>query len=210
MKFRVDTSEIANAARVIAGAPEELRKANRRTLFKAGERGVQTIRRKYRMAGQTTRTATASRTGALADAYAYELGPAEGQQQTLDVGVIRPGTDAKTLAYARVHEHRGTTIIKPKRAKYLAIPLDDAKTARGVARGGPRDFADTFVKRSKAGNLVIYQDRADQIVPLFVLVRSVRVKGRPALRPTAKEQIMPEIQAGVEKNFEASFAALGR
>ena len=94
MKFRVDTSEIANAARVIAGAPEELRKANRRTLFKAGERGVATIRRKYRMAGQTTPTATASRTGALSDAYAYELGPAEGQQQTLDVGVIRPGTDA--------------------------------------------------------------------------------------------------------------------
>lgn len=204
-----DTSQVAEAARVIGAAPEALRKANRRTLFRAGERGVATIRRKYRVAGRTTATATASRTGALADAYASELGPAKGQTQFVDVGVIRPGTDRAVLEYARVHEHDGTTIIRAKRGKYLTIPLDEAKTARGVARGKARDFLDTFVRRSKAGNLIIFQDRADTIVPLFVLKEQVSVKGRPALRPVGDKQITPEIEAGIAENFVDSFKGLG-
>lgn len=208
MRFEADTRELYAAARKLDEFPRELTRLNARTLIKAGNRGVATIRRKYRMAGETTATATASRTGALADAYAYEHDAGDGRTQSLTVGVIKPGTDAKVLAYARVHEHRGTTEIRPRRAKFLAIPLDEAKTARGVARGGPRDFVDTFVKRGKSGAPIIYQDRADSIVPLFALVRRVSVKGRPALEPTVGEQIIPEINNGLAANVRAALGSV--
>lgn len=205
MKVSVDTSQVTEASRALRGWPETFRKANARTLVKAGQRGVQRIRREYRMAGETTATATASRTGALADSYAWELGNGTGQEQYIDVGVIKSGTDKRVLEYARVHEHEGTTIIRPK-GKALAIPLKAAKTARGVARGAPRDFTDTFIRRSKAsGKPIIFQNRADTLVPLFVLVPYVKVKGRPALKPVGEKYIRPEIEAGVAENFLASF-----
>lgn len=210
MRIQADKSQLAEAARVLARVPETLRKANMRTLFLAGERGVARIRRQYRMAGQTTATATASRTGALADAYGHETNEEFGGGLRLDIGLVKPGTDAKVLEYARVHEARGTTRIVPRRARHLAIPLPAAKTARGVARGGPRDFLDTFVRRSKAGNLIIFQNRADTIVPLFVLKDFVKIKGRPALRPVFDRHVRPEVEAGVQENFTASFGALGR
>lgn len=209
MRVDIDTSQLAEAGRMLTDAPRTLRVANARTIIKAGERGVATIRRKHRMAGETTSTSTASRSGHLADAYDYDHDFGEGQEQTLRVGVIKPGLDRSVLEYAKVHEHDGTTTIRPKRSKYLAIPLDEAKTARGVPRGTPRDFANLFPKRSRAGNLLLWQDRADTIVPMFFLADEVRIKGRPALLPVTEKQIIPEIEAGVTQNIEESFRGLG-
>jgi hypothetical protein len=40
----------------------------------------------------------------------------------------------------------------------------------------------TFVGRSKAGNLIIFQRKGRTIVPLYVLKKEVRIKARLGLR----------------------------
>jgi len=82
--------------------------------------------------------------------------------------------------YAPVQE-RGARI-SPRRARYLTIPLEAAKTQAGVARGRARDFSDTFIIRSKGGNLFIMQRRPGQkAVPLFLLRKQVRIPPRLGL-----------------------------
>lgn len=86
--------------------------------------------------------------------------------------------------YASAHEYGAT--IRPKRSQYLAIPLDAAKTAAGVARGGPRDFPDLFFIRSKAGNLLLVQaggDHESGLIPFFALKSEVTIPARPFARP---------------------------
>lgn len=85
------------------------------------------------------------------------------------------------LPYARVHiAPRGTiTVIKPRNARKLAIPLPAVQTRAGVTRGKPRDFQNTFIRKSKAGNLIIFENIGrGQIRPLFVLKDEVRVPAR--------------------------------
>lgn len=209
MKFRVDTADVKRAAAILLGARETLTRENERTAERVGMRSVGVIKRRFRGARNTTDTATAVRTGALRDQYDY-VTRRKGDSVELDLGIIRPGVDAKVLAYARVHESDGETVIRPRRAKFLAIPLREAKTATGVARGLPRDFAETFVRRNDKGRLIIYQNRGDQVVSLFALVRSVRVKGRPALVPTGRDVTMPGLREGVEANWQTLMGSIGR
>ena len=83
-----------------------------------------------------------------------------------------------TSPYARIHEYGGT--VRPKRSKYLAIPLAAAKTAGGDSRGGPRSFTNTFFARSKAGNLILFQNQGSKKkpLPLFVMKKQVTLKPR--------------------------------
>ena len=106
---------------------------------------------------------------------------------------IKAGIKFGTI-YAGIHigDDRVATVIRPKTKKFLAIPLEAAKTAAGVARGKPTDesvFGKTFIKKSKAGNLIIFGQNVFQsgsrqgetkgkIVPLFVLKKSVTIKKR--------------------------------
>jgi len=96
----------------------------------------------------------------------------------------RVGTNVK---YARLHEYGGE--IKPKRAKWLTIPLAAAKTPAGVARGRARDFENTFFKFSSAGNLILFQRRGDNIIPLFLLKKSVTIPKRSYMGSTLKENL---------------------
>lgn len=91
--------------------------------------------------------------------------------------ILRLKSDSK---YAAIHEFGGTII--PKRAQYLAIPLQAARTRAGVGRGSPRMFNNTFVARSRNGNLIIFQNQGSRIVPLFVLKKEVRIPARMGLR----------------------------
>ncbi len=76
-----------------------------------------------------------------------------------------------------VHE-RGTTI-RAKSSQFLTIPLSAALSARGIPlRPKARDWNNTFVQRSKRGNLLIFQRRGAQIVPLYLLKRSVTLPPR--------------------------------
>lgn len=83
-----------------------------------------------------------------------------------------------TSPYAKIHEHGGQ--IRPRSAKYLAVPLPAARTKGGDTRGGPRSFANTFFAKSKAGNLILFQNqgKGKKPLPLFVMKKQVTLKPR--------------------------------
>lgn len=79
--------------------------------------------------------------------------------------------------YLRTHE-KGA-VIRAKRAKFLTIPLPAALNSQGIPlKKRARDWANTFIMSSKKGNLLIFQKRGGQIVPLYVLKKSVRIPKR--------------------------------
>lgn len=105
--------------------------------------------------------------------------------------------------YSRVHvgPKGQVTTITPKKGKYLTIPLPAAMTKAGVGKGsamlGP--WTNTFVRKSKAGNLIMFGQMtsyskvkvkgtavkgiairkiSSNVVPLFLLKKSVKVKAR--------------------------------
>lgn len=82
-----------------------------------------------------------------------------------------------------VHEE-GTTV-RAKRAQFLTIPLPAALDSRGIPlRPNARSWENTFVQRSKRGNLLIFQKRGASIVPLYLLKREVRLPPRLEARET--------------------------
>lgn len=87
-----------------------------------------------------------------------------------------------------VHE-KGATI-RAKRSKFLTIPLPAALDGRGIPlRRRARDWDNTFVQRSRRGNLLIFQKRGENIVPLYVLKRSVKLRPRLALGKTLTKEL---------------------
>ena len=91
--------------------------------------------------------------------------------------------------YARIQEFGG--VIRPRRSKYLAVPLDAARFPSGVPRypDGPRSLGDLdFIPRSSGRHLLARRGKDGSIVPLFVLLKEVRIKERAPLRRGATEQ----------------------
>lgn len=114
------------------------------------------------------------------------------------------GAVGSDIPYAPIHEFGGT--ITPKRANFLTIPLGAAKTPAGAGRGRARDFPNTFVRRSKAGKLIIFQKISrNRIIPLFLLVKSVRIPKRPWLKP-AVEKNMSKIERIINRRIKEIFA----
>lgn len=83
---------------------------------------------------------------------------------------------------AAVHETGAT--IRAKNARYLTIPLPAALNPNGTPkRPNARSWPNTFVQQSRKGNLLIFQKQANgQIVPLYVLKKSVKIPKRLAFR----------------------------
>jgi hypothetical protein len=102
---------------------------------------------------------------------------------------IRGGVGIGTV-YGKMHFDGQTHTITPKGHPFLAIPLSAAQGNYGQAKGGPLDeslWGETFIGKSKGGNLIIFGkmkyvkgahagQTKGQIVPLFLLRRSVTVK----------------------------------
>jgi len=84
----------------------------------------------------------------------------------IDGDSVVVGTNVK---YARIHQEGG--IIRPKNAKFLAIPLNPAAKVMS-----PRDFDNTFIH-----NGIIYRKDKEKIIPLYKLKRSVEIPARPFL-----------------------------
>lgn len=103
---------------------------------------------------------------------------------------------------AVVHETGAT--ITPKKAQFLTIPLPAALSGSGVPlRNSAREWSNTFVQRSKRGNLLIFQKRGTGIIPLYVLKKSVTIPprlafeqsfeaGRDRLADTLAQQLLRE------------------
>lgn len=84
---------------------------------------------------------------------------------------------------ARTQEFGAT--IKAKKAKYLTIPLPAALNPNGTPKKAKaRDWEKTFVARSKAGNLIIFQKQGTEIIPLYVLKTSVYIPPRLGMKKT--------------------------
>ena len=78
-----------------------------------------------------------------------------------------------TSRYARIHEHGG--IIRPKRANFLTIPLDAAKSgAKDSADVRIRDFNGFFAMSN--GRLFFFDSKTK--APLFILKRQVTIPPR--------------------------------
>ncbi len=97
--------------------------------------------------------------------------------------VLRIGADGKKAAYAHIQEEGGT--IRPVHAQHLAIPLDAARTAKGVARMGAREFISNpeslgferaFVNRK---GTAIMGARGGVAEPVYALKDSVTLPARP-------------------------------
>ena len=190
-------------------AARELPRTIARVLFKRLTAAVTYARTRY-LTGGTTTDRLAVRTGRLRAAFGMQV-EQQGSGVRARIGYILPQTrqgGGDPLAYARIHEGwpegRASTTIRPRGAQYLAIPLAAAQTPAGVARGGPRDFHDTFVQRSRQGTLILFQKvGSGGIVPLFVLKKEVVIPARPALRPTM-QRFTPLILEDLGKAVQAA------
>lgn len=87
------------------------------------------------------------------------------------------------LPYLRTHEFGAT--IRPKKGKYLTVPLPAALKSDGTPiKSSARDWQNTFVIKSKKGNLLIVRREGKDIVPLYVLKESVTIQPRLGLQET--------------------------
>lgn len=95
-----------------------------------------------------------------------------------------------------IHETGG--VIRATRSKYLTIPLPDAMDARGIPlkpRAG--DWDNTFVARSKAGNLLIFRrgQASRKITPLYLLKTEVKIPPRLHLEDTITGTGLPYFES---------------
>jgi len=199
--IKVENTGLTEAIAAYSGAGKKWPELLRRTATTFGEYASAFIQKRYRTGG-TTDTRTAVRSGRLRRAYRYELGEVSAEGIELHLGIVKADDQAATLAYAALQEYGGTIKARPGGA--LAIPLKAALTSTGVARGRPRDFEDTFILKRQSGKPpLIVQKRGDEIVPLFVLLKSVKVPARPALEPTAR-QLAPRLEAAALTDLRAA------
>lgn len=106
--------------------------------------------------------------------------------------------------YLHVHENGAT--IRARKARFLTIPLPAALTSRGVPKKRrARDWPNTFVQRSKRGNLIIFQKRGGRLVPLYLLKKRVRIPRRLGMGATLRKAApvaLDRIGAAVVKRIQ--------
>ena len=143
--------------------------------FRYMKRVAQALFRKHSQAypGGTTSNTLSTRTGAGIAGIVRGV-RSTGSPVVLDsvaVTMAIPGSMA-------IHED-GAVIRQRPGGPLLTVPLPDALDERGVPlRLRARDWENTFVARSRRGNLIIFQRRGRRIVPLYVLKTSVVIPPR--------------------------------
>ena len=92
------------------------------------------------------------------------------------------------LEYLAIHEYGGTLV--PRTSQYLTIPLPAALNSDGTPiHDNPRDWGNTFVQQSRAGNLLVFRRLGSGIEPLYALKTQVTIPARFGARQAAKEQM---------------------
>lgn len=96
------------------------------------------------------------------------------------------------VVYARIHHEGG--VIKPKRAKYLAIPL-----TKEAAVMKPRDWTDTWIKLG----IIMHKGADGEPEALYCLVKSVTIPARPYMFIDDKtmKSIVPLIRQYMDARF---------
>lgn len=144
------------------------------------------------------------RTGMLRASIA---GRAESQGQDVIVTLAGGGMGQRgPVPYAGVQEFGGT--IRPRRGKYLAIPVGPALTRAGVARYvSPRDVPDLrFVRVGQHALLAKPSGRGGKrLTPWFWLVRQVRIRPKHYLTD-ARDRVARELPDSLSAAILADIA----
>ena len=111
----------------------------------------------------------------------------EMEQKKILVGIIGGKADSDIMAIAHAHEYGAT--IKPKKGKYLAIPL----TKEAQAAGSPRAFSDLRFVNAKGGRLLMVRDKKKrggktESEAMYLLVKSVSLPERSFIRASFDAQ----------------------
>ena len=103
------------------------------------------------------------------------------------------------IGYLRTHEFGAT--IRAKRAQYLTIPLPGALNANGTPiHSSARHWQNTFVIRSKAGNLLIVKKRpGGHLLPLYVLKSEVTIPPRLRMREHLQKKVPLLVDRGISR-----------
>lgn len=117
------------------------------------------------------------------------------------------------------YQQMGSESIVPTRSKYMTIPLSGAMTKTGRKRGALGWFEDTFVQRTKNGNLVVFQrtgkkrlkkvrdgKKDPSIRPLFLLRKQTKLE--PRLRffeewDAQNDRLMERVAGAVERTLKS-------
>jgi hypothetical protein len=161
---------------LIGRFPKELAKALRTPMLRA----VKWFKKKHRIARLSGPPGLQRRTGDLIRSFVP--------------GVSPPGTGISDLEswlatrskYAGIHEEGKVGLRSDRPGGYLTIPITpeyggQALTAGGVLKGKYTDLRSVpgmFVKKSKKGNLILFEKVGKGIVPQFVLKKSVDIPPR--------------------------------
>ena len=114
------------------------------------------------------------------------------------------------MIYANILETGG--IIRPVKARMLAIPIGEAKTPAGVARFKPRQitssgYDSSFIRRSQAGNLILFGAKKGMgktsITPLFLLKDKVKIPEFRYMATTVEQTQGQAVNDIVDKIREA-------
>jgi hypothetical protein len=130
--------------------------------------------------GGTTPTSLSRRSGEAMESLK--------QGVRISMGSVGPVGDMYGVFYLFVHEYGGT--MRAKNAQYLTIPLPAALNSDGTPKmRSAREWNDTFVGRSRAGNLIVFQRQGRLVVPLYVLKKEVRIRPRLGLIKAQEDAI---------------------
>lgn len=171
MRIVVDSS---NYLAMIRGAKEVLRDEHTKSLQRLGLAIAGEFQRKNFGGDPNVK----NRTGFLRRGVFQNVQEIKGGRELL-VGI-------GGVKYARIQEFGG--IVRPKRAKWLTIPVGPAKTAAGVARGPARSFPGLkFVSVNRALALLVGdhgKGKNAKPTVFFVLKKEVRLRPRLGFYPS--------------------------
>lgn len=221
--------------RILSRGEPEVRKSLLRALTDGGRDFTGKYQREHLRSpsGEPTATSVARRTGNLAKSFDFRVKGKRLNDLSLVLGFGPPAVDSwvgGAEKYAKTHLEGRT--IRPRRGKYLAIPLD--KTKAGVARRkSPRDLPGralflkkrsgltsssrrnrglpndrpVFVPRrsGKPGWVILFGGRAR-----FVLVREVTVRKRLDLEKSFKKDGEPSLLRRLEAATDGAIRGLER
>ena len=134
------------------------------------------------------------RTGRLAGSIAGRVVKRSGY-----IGVkLSAGGGGDDVKYAAVHEYgaTGSNAIRPKKAKYLTIPVHpELKTAAGVGRvPSARDVPGLTFAQSLKGQPLLVHEVTGEV--WYLLRKRVEIEATPYLRPSIEhieDRMMPEV-----------------
>ena len=121
--------------------------------------------------------------------------------------VVNPGSlegITGTISGGTMGWHEEAQTMSPRHSQYMTIPLPAAMDSRGIPlKSSARDWANTFVRMTRNGNLIMFQKRGLSIIPLYLLKSRVSRPARLGMQ-AAFEQRIPWFESRVLGEIDAA------